>query len=282
MTAMAELGDDLAALVQGVGTPLVAAVALSHRGPGRVATAFRLHFAGGATLKGVRLPDAGTARRVAALVDDLGALAPRLIASLGAAMLTEWVEGTSLRRGDWSDDTLRRCGAALGRVHARGVSDADPEEEAARCAERVHDGLAILAGAAILNAPERAALARLARRYAPRACATAVYLGDYCADNIVCRAGGEPCLVDIETIAVWPSDLDLGRTWYRWPMAPSQRAAFLDGYRGHRDPAPFLAHLPFWHMAALVQGAVYRHQHQHDDVAAPVAGLRALLADASG
>lgn len=273
------LGEDLAALVRAHGERLLDAVPLSHRGPERIATTFRLRFANGLTLKGVQLPELEAARRVLALVDELGALAPRIVAHGGLAVLTEWIEGEALGPAA-PPDTVRRCGAAQARVHARARSDADPLREVARCAAVLHAGLETLASAGRLAAHERASLARLAQRHAPEQCAVALSLGDYCADNIVCRPDGEPCFVDLETIEIGPSEHDLGRTWYRWPMTPLQRAAYLEGYRAHRDPEPFLAHLPFWHMGALVQGALYRHRQQHDDVRVPIAGLRELLARA--
>ncbi|MBX3025823.1 aminoglycoside phosphotransferase family protein [bacterium] len=280
MTAAAELGADLAALVEAVGRPLVAAIPLSRRGPARVATAFRLRFADGRTLKGVRTLEAATAARVAALIDDLGALAPRLIAHGGEALLTEWVEGQPLAAAGWPAALLRRCGAAQARVHARARSDADPAQAAGRCAAALRSDLDALVAGGSLAEHEGSGLLRLARRHAPARGTTTVALGDYCADNIVCRPDGELRLVDLETVAVAPSEYDLGRTWYRWPMTPAQRAAYLDGYRAHCDPDPFLAHLPFWHMVALVQGAAYRQRQGHADVGVPLAGLRQLLADA--
>ncbi|HSQ00562.1 MAG TPA: aminoglycoside phosphotransferase family protein [Candidatus Dormibacteraeota bacterium] len=281
MECTAELGEDLAALVRAVGRPLSAATPLSRRGALAIATAFRLHFADGTVLKGSRLVAAADAARVAALAADLRPLVPRVVASGGAALLSEWVDGESLVGVDWPDELLRRCGAAQAQVHVRAVPADDPSQAAQRSRRQVVQWLDALAESGVLLAGERAALAELAARHAPAACATGISLGDYCADNIVCRASGEPCLIDLETLAIAPSDYDLGRTWYRWPMSAAQRAAYLDGYGAHRDASTFLAHLPFWHIAAMAEGALFRHRERRPDLGVPVAGLRGLLRDAS-
>ena len=214
---------------------------------------------------------------MAALAADLRPLVPRVVACAGAALLSDWVDGQSLAGVDWPDELLRRCGAAQARVHARAVPADDPSAAAARWRRQVVRWLDALAESGVLRDGERVALDELAARHAPASCALGISLGDYCADNIVCRAGGEPCLIDLETLSIAPSDYDLGRTWYRWPMNAAQRAAYLDGYGAHRDASTFLAHLPFWHIAALVEGALFRHRQQRPDLSVPVAGLRGLL-----
>src|SRR5688572_24183076 len=103
METPVELGADLTALVRAVGSALVAVAPLSPPRAGGVATAFRLRFADGRELKGCRIDDPDSASLVPALAARLGSLAPRIVASGGHAMLTEWVEGTSLAAGDWSD-----------------------------------------------------------------------------------------------------------------------------------------------------------------------------------
>jgi hypothetical protein len=276
----AELGDDLAALVRGVGSALVAATPLSRPRAGGAATAFRLRFADGSELKGCRVDDPGSARLVPALAARLGTLAPRIVASRGHAMLTEWIAGTSLAAAEWSDAVLQRCGAAQARAHRETMPGGDSRQRLSYWRDRMRRGLETLAAATLLDADEQRRLLALGERHAPAAAAVGISLGDYCHENIVCRGDGEPCLIDLETLAIAPNDYDLGRTWYRWPMTAAQRAVYLEGYRRHRDPAPFLAHLPFWRLVALTEGAVYRHGQRRDDLGEPLAGLRALLTGA--
>jgi len=283
MVSTAELGEDLADLVRGLGRQLVDVIPLSHRGAPSVATAFQLRFADGTALKGSTLPGVENVTQVVALAPDLGPIVPRLIAHGGRAVLCEWVEGENLVGIEWSSALLRRCGAAQGRVHALGVAGAEPSQDVEQWRRKAFDGLDELVTSGLLAADEAARLAELAQRSAPISSATGISLGDYCPDNIVCRADGEPCLIDLETLTIAPPDFDLGRTWYRWPMNAAQRVAYLDGYRLHRDPSTFLAHLPFWYVTALVNGARFRHREHRPDLAVPLAGLRALLRDpASG
>lgn len=281
MPATSELGEDLAALVRGVGRRLVQAIPLSRRGAPPIATAFRLRFADGGALKGSRLANAECAAQVAALAPALGTLAPRVLAHRGAALLSEWVEGESLAGADWPAALLRRCGAAQAAVHVRAVDAPDAAVDLAERQRKLIHGLKGLVRAELLSAGESARLAALAAAAAPASGAMGISLGDYCADNIVCRADGEPCLIDLETLTIAPSDYDLGRTWYRWPMSAAQRAAFLEGYRRHRDPGPFLAHRSFWYATALVEGALFRHRQHHPGLQVPLAALRAL-SDAGG
>ena len=81
-------------------------------------------------------------------------------------------------------------------------------------------------------------------------------------------------------MSIAPCDYDLARTWYRWPMTGEQRDAYLAGYRDHRDASAFLVHAPFWHIAALANGALFRHRRRSGAPALPLAALRALLRDA--
>jgi len=281
MPSTASLGEDLAALVSAVGVPLAAATELSHRGVDRVAPAFRLTFADGTTLKGTRLETADTAALVATLAPDLGDIVARIVAHTGSALLSEWVEGDTLATVACSDALLRRCGAAQGAVHARTIPAGDPRNEAIHWRRNVRRRVDALQEAGLLSGDETAALAALALRHAPDTCAVGVCLVDYCPENIVLRRG-EPCLIDIETVSIAPCDYDLARTWYRWPMTGEQRDAYLAGYRDHRDASAFLLHAPFWHIAALANGALFRHRRRSGAPALPLAALRALLRDAEG
>lgn len=276
--ALAErLGDDLAALVAEVGAPLREATPVSRRGPNNDATVFRLRFADGRLCKGSYLNDETHAARVAMLSAVLGAGAPDLLGCRGAALLCEWVEGATLTAEANDEALLRACGAWQARVHC--LQPGDPAVAHHRLdsrRRRLERELAELRAAGLLDGDELEALTELAARHAPARCEAGIILGDLCPDNLVRRPSGEPCLIDLETIDLAPVDYDLGRTWYRWPMRAAQRATFLDGYRQHRDPAPFAAHRPFWLLAALASGAAFRQLQRTAEVDVPLAGLRAL------
>jgi hypothetical protein len=279
----AELGNELGALVQTIGVPLVDVTTLSRRGAATRATALRLQFADGRVLKGTLLESADQAREVdevAGHLDHHGV--PRVLGRAGAAVLTAWVDGTCLASVKCTVAMLRECGAFQGDVHRRPV----PPERARVAAEllerwrrRLRHDVAEMVGARLLTPDLGRRTSEIALRFAPADCDIGYVLGDFCAENIVRRESGELCVVDNETLSIGPRDYDLGRTWYRWPMTPARRRAFLQGYGTCRDPATFLAHFPYWAMQALVHGAVFRHRMGSDTVVVPLRRLRALVKD---
>lgn len=274
----AELPADLAALIAAAGVPLVEATPLSRRGPEDRPTTWRLRFADGAVRKASVLSSVAHAERVAALAAELGDGAPRLLGRRGATLLGEWVDGPTLADAAGDEAWLPACGAWHGRVHGlRRADDAAAAALLARWRRRLAENLEVLRAAGLLDAATAAAGAALAARHAPARCDAALSLGDLSPENLVRRPSGAPCLIDIETLDVAPSDYDLARTWYRWPMAATQRAAYLDGYRRHRDPAAFLAHRRFWVLAALANGVVFRLRERATDVGVPLTALNALL-----
>ncbi|MGH7789502.1 MAG: phosphotransferase family protein [Candidatus Binatia bacterium] len=274
----AELSPDLAALVRQAGSALVAAVPLSRRGAKPRATAFQLRFADGTLWKGTELDNPDQAAAVAGLASDLPAGAPRVISQRGAALVSEWVEGVTLQSAAWTDDVVRACGALQAQVHMwRPTAPADADSILRGWHRRLSWRLDVLVADGLLAAADAGALAGLARDHMPARCDAGVVLGDFCAENIVCRDGA-PYLIDLETLIIGPCDYDLGRTWYRWPMSEAQRAVYLDGYRRHRSADAFLAHRVFWTIAALAEGAVFRAQQRAATSAVPLDALRALLA----
>jgi hypothetical protein len=258
MPSTASLGEDPAALVSAV----VGAAGCRH---GAVAPRCRprrdgvpLTFADGTTLKGSRLETADTAALVATLAPDLGAgtVVARIVAHAGSALLSEWVEERHL--ATWRVPTrccaLRRGPGSV--VHAL-IPAGDPREEAHWRRTSVVDLDALEERLAALASPSTPGTCTSVGQ---EACAVGVCLVDYCPENIVLRRQGEPCLIDIETVSIAPCDYDLARTWYRWPMTGEQCDAYLAGYRDHRDASAFLVHAPFWHIAALANGALFRHR----------------------
>jgi len=274
-----ELSEDLAALAQQAGSALVAVVPLSRRGAAQRATAFQLRFADGTVWKGSALANPDRAVAVAALARGLPAGVPRVIGQRGAALVTEWIEGATLQSAPCPDDVLHLCGALQAQVHRWRPATAVVADGLLReWQRRVRQRLDELVAADLLLEAQAVALAALAQQHAPARCDAGVILGDFCPENIVCR-GGAPYLIDLETLTIAPCDYDLGRTWYRWPMTEAQRAAYLDGYRQQRSADAFLAHRLFWTIAALAEGAVFRHRQRTTTSAVPLDALRALLAD---
>ena len=92
--------------------------------------------------------------------------------------------------------------------------------------------------------------------------------------NVVIRSDGVPVCVDNANLTVGPHELDLARTWYRWPMTSGDRRHFAAGYEEHASLAPSLRHFPFWAINVLVRGALFRLGAARNGVEEPLARLR--------
>lgn len=278
------LDSDLARLIETIGATLVEATPLSGRGhPHRQWNTCRLRLADGRILKAARLETPEQAETIETLSDRLAHCGlPRVLGRSGCVLLAEWVAGQPLTLAKRTHRIARRCGALQGRVHGEPV----PEGRAGRLNDtperwlrRLAGNLDALAAAHVLERGETRAAAELARRYAPSAWRSGITLGDFCPENIVVRRSGELCVIDNETLSIGPCDYDLGRTWYRWPMARAERTAYLHGYAEHRSPSEHIAHFPYWAIMAIIDGLSFRRRMRPETTSTPVNRLRALLRD---
>lgn len=279
-----QLGDDLLVLVGTISSPLVEATPVSGVGyPGYQPSAFRLRFADGRVLKGRRFGSPSRAATVAYVsqhVDHPGF--PQVLARSGRALLMEWVEGQSFNSADCATEELRQCGALHGFMHNVPVPDGSlyqPRDTIQDRHAKLERDLAVLVEARVLDKHETQRTFALAVRSAPSSYAVGFVHRDFCAENLVRRPSGDVCVIDNETLAIDAYDYDLGRTWYRWPMTPWQREAYLDGYQCYRSAKDFLAYFPYWGIAAVVGAAVFRVQKQIDAASLPISKLRVLLRD---
>lgn len=285
-TLEARLGSSLCALVRARGVPLAKLTEVTALpSPVRRRGAFALDFADGTRLKGRRLRSAERADTVQRLRGALGEGFARILDRSGDALLLEWVEGPTLA----SLETLptgaaRRCGRMLGALHAthsQGSSGGAPpsadellqrlERNAGQLceAQRLDDALA-----------RRALDAAAAQR--PKEMSLGIVHKDFCAENIVLGPGGGPVCIDNANLAFGPHDLDLARTWYRWPMALRDRRRFGAGYRERRSLSAFLDHFAFWAIVALVGSAGTRLRAGAPGLHEPVERLKALLEHLEG
>lgn len=280
------LGDDLVALLRDRPASLVGARCVSSRpersdGP----AAYRLELADGSVLQGRRLASPRRARLVERLTRVAGAAFPEPIARRGAALLTPWIDGTPVSSIAPLDDTLvERAGEILAALHRLPVPEwrrlgiRTPAELCARVAR----DLSLLADAGLLDR----ASAERARGQAEAAMPTAAGLGivhsDFCAENLVLTAGGALVAVDNATLTFAPYDLDLARTWHRWPMTPLERIAFLRGYERGRSGEGFLRHFRFWAVVALSGAAANRVRTDAGGFTPALERLASLLASRAG
>lgn len=277
----ARFGADLAALVGRRRAPLARAVLITGLPSGTLARAtFRLDFSDGHRLKGRRFDDPAHAARMRALVRQLALPGlPRILALRGAAVLEEWVPGTPLDRVRATPRLLRHAGRLLGAIHAvdgQGTLGPAPPTPEARCA-LIERSLAELAALSLLAHDQARRLLDAARAHRPVHQDVGIIHRDFCAENLVLDARGGLHVVDNGTLTVDARDFDLARTWYRWPMTPTQRRTFEEGYGPCRDLASFHAHSPFWSVAVLVDAALFRHHAKTADPAAPLRHLQEAL-----
>ena len=276
-------GRDLWALIRAAGAPLRSGWVLTTLPSPTVAHAsLRLTLADGRTVKGRRVERPDQAARMAAIVAGLDPRAfPRILARRGAALLEEWVDGRRLPARPGLD-VIERAGALLAAVHRTpppaGLGVHGPPDPPRRLALLLRQADELERRGALSAALARQARA-VAEAAAPRTCATGVIHRDFCAENLVLDRAGRLHVVDNETLQIGAYDFDLARTWYRWPLGPRGRAAFLCGYQRRRSLRSYLAHFPFWAVGVLVDTALYRVRAGTAHPEVPLRRLRALVRD---
>jgi Ser/Thr protein kinase RdoA (MazF antagonist) len=277
------LGTDLLALIRARGVPLAKLCAITGLpSPVRKRAAFAVEFADGTKVKARRLKSAQRADAVVRLRDAVGAGFAPILARRGDAMLLEWVEGRNLASLEpIGCDVLRRCGRMLGALHRLPCESlADKADEAD---ERPAELFAKLERDMDLVRSERLLDPELARRALadadanrPAAPTLGIIHKDFCAENLVLASDGSLVCVDEATLSTGPHDLDLARTWYRWPMQARDSAHFAGGYQEHRSLAGFLRHFRFWATCVLVGSAATRLRSASPGALAPIERLRQL------
>lgn len=281
------LDPDLEELLAGMGFRVVDRTALRGSGyDGYRPTAWRVRTADGRSVK-ARL--FGNHQRAASVEEVLGcvrhAAFPRTFGRRERALLSEWIPGTSCAGRSFSLDEIREVGGILGFLHAAPVPESSRwgrRLDVAGWQERWALDLERLCAAGCLTASERDAADALARANVPDACTTALVHRDFCPENLVARDTGGFASVDNETLGIDTREFDLGRVWYRWPMSPAEREAFLDGYEQHSAASSFRAHQSFWLLVAAADAAVFRLTKSPEAARVPVAVLRGVLDEAEG
>ncbi len=279
-----QLGDDLWALAEGLGSPVVGVDRLTTRPLyGSQRASFRLNLADGRILKGRRFAKDAQAERVRYLSGFLDRrYFPSVLGRCGSALLLEWVEGERLRTGQGEPDALSHCGAVQALLHRTPLpDDAASHEQSAPHAgpARFRRRIESLVELGALGMEEGNRLFDLAATYVPDSPAIGIVHGDYCAENMVVNASGQIQVVDSGTLAIDACDYDLARTWYRWPMSAIQRKTYYDGYNRHRSAADFFNHFTYWAVLVLVQSALFRLRAQTADTWDVIRQLRALIRD---
>jgi aminoglycoside phosphotransferase (APT) family kinase protein len=274
------LGTDLLALIRARGVPLAKLSAITGLpSPVRKRAAFAVEFADGTKLKARRLKSAQRADAVVRLRDAIGAGFAPILARRGDAMLLEWVEGRTLASLESiPGELLRRCGRMLGALHrlpCESLPDGTSESPGELLAKLERDMDLVRSAQLVDPDLSRRALAG-ADANRPEEPTLGIVHKDFCAENIVLASDGSLVCVDEATLSTGPHDLDLARTWYRWPMQARDSAHFAGGYQEHRSLGGFLRHFRFWATCVLVGSAATRLRSASPGAQAPVERLRQL------
>ena len=238
--------------------------------------AYRITFADSSSAK-ARLHGTDAWAAQVEYIQDLIGPHPSLAATLirsGRAVLEEWVPGATLHEQPPTPETLRECGrllADLHRVPVAGQASSGATVEPVRA--RMVEQLAMLRTSGALGAQEVNSLVAIADATAPARASSGIIHFDFCGKNLVMHAERGPVCIDNETLRVGPFDLDLARTFYRWPLSRDDHAAFLAGYVAGDGPAE-TTHLPFWSLAAEIHSAFVRCRDGDHDADVPLAALR--------
>jgi hypothetical protein len=273
------IGPDLLSLIRERPEQLISLTEISTLpSPVRRRAAFRLEFAGGLTLKGRRLESPERAQRLHHILGRDGF--PRAVDRRGDALLIQWVEGRVLTALDRIPPAvLERCGRILGALHRLERPDwLDVREPApADWLAKLQMATGLLSAAGELDAGLGRAAVESAAARVPGQVSAGIIHKDFCAENIVLDASGAPVSIDNGTVSFGPLDLDLARTWYRWPMTPADREHLLRGYAEYRSHASFMEHFSFWAIAVLVASASSRLRLRVGRHREPLERLRTLL-----
>jgi aminoglycoside phosphotransferase (APT) family kinase protein len=278
--ARAEL-DDIAAALRALGAEAIAAARITGLpSPVSDRATFRITLAGGRVVKARRFSRRAKAERYARLVRALGDLpVPPVLARSGRVTIEAWVAGRPLGGLAPTRARLERAADFLAALHA--TERVGRRRLAARAPTRalvagVARRLEALVAAGALSLAEARALRRGIQRCAPAAAAHGLTHNDLCAENLVEDARGRLYVVDNGGLRLGFLDLDLARTWYRWPLPAAAWRTFLSRYRT-AHPRPLAAEeTPFWRIAAVAKSAHFRLARRSPEIEVPLRRLRAL------
>ena len=274
------LGSDLSTLITAFGVPVAEVVPVTTIRSSGPRASFRVTLADGQILKGRRLPGSADVVRIVRLSSLLDPrYFPPVLAHRGDALLTRWIPGRPAEPAAWTPARLRTCGRLHAAIHRLPVSPdiASLPRRTSDWGTRLDQWLGELLACGALDAGQAAEVRRLTADSAPTRTSTGVCHTDFCADNIIITEAGRVCVVDNEGLTLDSRELDLARTWYRWPMTPTQLRAYADGYGAHDHSASFADHFLHWALLAVLDSAAYRTRARHASVRIPLDRLQELL-----
>jgi aminoglycoside phosphotransferase (APT) family kinase protein len=280
------LGTDAVAWLQSRGFVVEQADEVSTlRSPRLTVQAYALRLRGGGRLKLRRFRDARRAQVVRNLMQrahDARLGIARVVDAFEHFLLLEWVDGAAI--GAPSEAVLRECGAWLAALHAVPV-DADLREsafaaDAAQAYQALTGHCELLTHAQVMPSELASQALERARAQFPQrsGSGSVVCHGDFCEPNLLLSTRGQPISIDNANMHVGIPELDIARTFARWPLDAEQREAWLSGYLRHRELSTFLPHVDFWMCCGLAASAATRVRLAVDGAPSLVSRMQRLLA----
>lgn len=275
------LDDEIVAALDRLGVEVVAVRSIGLPGLASGRATLRIAAADGRILKVRRATRAEKAARQVRLVRALAGLPlSRILLRRGRVLVEEWIEGTPLDRRPLTPARLRAAADLLAAIHAR-TTRGQPRRPRRRATAALiaatEPRIARLRAEGALSRSEAAALRAALRDLAPPLALAGLIHNDFCAANLVEDRRGRLHLVDNGGLESGFLELDLARTWARWPMQAAQWSSFLRRYeRTHARSLP-PEEIRFWQLLTLARSAHFRVSRRSAGSAAALARLRAVL-----
>ena len=243
---------------------------------------FRLERSDGSLLKARRIDDPNRAERVFAVSTDLDHPAfAKTLGQRGSALVEEWVLGKALKELDEiSPSIMRACGAIAGEMHTTPPCE-DRWGPIHRPNDRLFSHLRWISKQLFRLECISESLWHEIMTYVTELIPSVVEYGfvhqDLAPENVILEPGGALRIIDNANFDVFPCDLDLARTWYRWPLEGASESAFLEGYREHRSPDGFHDNFAFWALAVFLKAAWFRRRSKVPGIDIPLSMLSRLV-----
>lgn len=247
-------------------------------------TVYRIDLESGETIKARRLEDAGIARRLFEVRQDLpDAFVPAFMCH-GPVLLERWVDGELLGNTTPADDHLREAGLLLAGLHATPTVAGQPvhrRESTAAWRDEAERAIGAIVDADVLDAAAAATLRRVLLRADPGLATVGLTHLDFCGENMVVDRTGRLRVFDNDRVGIGMLGFDLARTWYRWALEPQAWRCFRAVYVSRMSSAETLETLDFWRIVATAKSAALRLGADRTRVHVPLDRLRLIAGAAS-
>jgi thiamine kinase-like enzyme len=269
------LGAPIDAALARLGSQPVDAVEVGGWRSGRVT--YRVTLADGQVLKVRQLRARNRVTRATALVAAIGD--PRLPAAravVGAVTVEVWVDGTVLSSRRPTGREIDAAADLLTDLHAlreiEGHRFRKQQPTAAVLTTTQHQIEDLITAGLLTRHDAKRLVARVAGGL-PVTAPRGVIHGDLRAENLVVTPSGSLVSIDNEAVHLDFLASDLGRTWARWPMSPSDWTRFRRRYAAKARPDVGENDDTAWCIIAAVKGAHRWKTAKRPNTDAPLVAL---------